>query len=483
MIATMEPIILTGEGLRIADVVSVARDGRPVRLSDDAVERMRAARAVVTGMIASGQPVYGLTTGVGALREVAQDPEDAERYNHLTIQAHCTAHGPPLPDSVVRAAMVHRANAFARGRSMVRPDVAQAYVDALNDGVTPLVHSIGSVGQSDLPAMAEVARGLLERGLRLEQGEALALLNANSLSVGLGALALADARNLLDALDVVAALSMEGFAANASVLHPDVAAARPYRGLSDTIARLRELLDGSYLWQPDAARQLQDPLSFRSIPQIHGAARDAFEFAEGQLQIELNSSGDNPMLARLEERFISVGNFDITPVAAAIDFARLALGQVLTAACERVQKHLAKHFSGIATGLRAVEGPDDALALIGGGAAALAAEARLLAGPVSLDLPTSSIAGGIEDHLTMAPLGVRRLAEMVSLGSRLVAVELVVAAQAVDLRGVGPLGRGTADAYAHTRELISFVGPGQAPSNDLDALAEWVGAGMPAAGV
>ncbi|MDQ1681140.1 MAG: histidine ammonia-lyase [Frankiaceae bacterium] len=479
MIASMEPIILSGEGLRIADVVSVARDGRPVRLSEDAVERMRGARAVVARMLESGQSVYGLTTGVGALREVAQDPADAERYSHRSILAHCTAHGPPLPDSVVRAAMVHRANAFARGRAMVRPEVAQAYVDALNDGATPLVHSIGSVGQSDLPAMAEIARGLLERGLRLQQGEALALLNANSLSVGHAALALADARNLLDSLDVVAALSMEGFAANPSVLHLDVAAARPYRGLGETITRLRELLDGSHIWQPDAARHLQDPLSFRSLPQVHGAARDAFGFAEGQLQIELNSSGDNPMLVPLEERFISVGNFDITPVAAAIDFARIALGQVLTATCERVQKQLAQHFSGIATGLRAVDGPDDALALVGGGAAALAAEARLLAGPVSLDVPTSSIAGGIEDHMSMAPLGARRLAEMVSLGSRLAAVELAVAAQAVDLRGVQPLGRGTGAAHSRTREMVAFVGPGEVFSNDLDELAEWVAAGMP----
>ena len=403
MIATMEPIILTGEGLRIADVVSVARDGRPVQLSDDAVERMREARTVVAGMIESGQIVYGMTTGVGALRGVMQAPQDAQRYNHLTIHAHCAAaHGPPLPGSVVRAAMAHRVNAFARGRAMVRPEVAQAYVDALNDGVPPLVHSIGSVGQSDLPAMAEIARGLLERGLRLEQGEALAMLNANSLSVGHAALALADARNLLDAFDVVAALSLEGFAANASMLHPDVAVARPYRGLGDTIARLRQLLEGSYIWQPDAARQLQDPLSFRSIPQVLGAARDAFGFAEGQLEIELNASGDNPMLVPVEDRFISVGNFDITPVAATIDFARIALGQVLTVACERVQKHLAEQFSGIATGLRPVAGPDDALALTGGGAAALAAEARLLAGPVSLDLPTSTVAGGIEDHMTMA---------------------------------------------------------------------------------
>ena len=479
MIADVNPIILTGEGLRIADVVSVARDGRQARLSSEALERIREAHAIVRELVASGERVYGLTTGLGALRGVEQTPEDAERYSRLTIQAHCTGHGPRLPDVVVRAAMLHRANALARGRAMVRPEVAQAYLDALNEGFTPPVHSIGSVGQSDLPAMAEIASGLFDRGLRLEQGEALAMLNANSLSVGHGALALNDARNLLDAFDVVAALSLEGFAGNPSVIHPEVGVARPYRGLTDTIARLRQLLEGSYIWQPGAPRQLQDPLSFRCIPQVHGAARDALEFAIGQIEIELNSSGDNPMVVTSERRLISVGNFDITPVAAAFDFVRLALGQLLTIACERVQKHLSQQFSGIATGLRAVDSPDDALALIGGGASALAAEARLLAGPVSLDLPTSSIAGGIEDHMTMAPLGARRLAEMVSLGSRLAAVELVVAAQAVDLRGVGPLGRGTGAAHAHTRELISFVGPGQAPDNDLDALAEWVGAGMP----
>jgi len=479
MIGAMEPIILTGEGLRIADVVSVARDGRPARLSTEAVERIRHGSEIVRHLIATGERVYGLTTGVGALRGVDQTPEDVERYSRLTIQAHCTGHGPPLPDVVVRAAMLHRVNALARGRAMVRPQVAEAYLEALNDGFTPLVHSIGSVGQSDLPAMAEIASGLLDRGLRLEAGEALAMLNANSLSVGHGAVALGGARDLLDAFDVVAALSLEGFAGNPSVLHSDVAVARPYRGLGDTIARLRHLLEGSYIWQPDAPRHLQDPLSFRCIPQVHGAARDALEFATGQLEIELNSSGDNPMLVPSEERLISVGNFDITPVAAAFDFFRISLGQLLTMACERVQKHLAQQFSGIATGLRAVDSPDDVLALIGGGASALAAEARLLAGPVSLDLPTSTIAGGIEDHMTMAPLGARRLAEMVSLGTRLAAVELVAAAQAVDLRGVGPLGRGTVTARARTRELVSFVGPGQAPSNDLDALAEWVGAGMP----
>ncbi len=475
----MEPLPISGDGLRLADVAAVARDGRRVALAPEAAERMAAARALAERIAAAGEPVYGLTTGMGALRGVALTAADVERYSDLTIRAHRTAHGPLLPAEVSRAAMLHRANALARGRSMVRPQVAEAFVDALNDGFAPPLHAIGSVGQTDLPATAELIFGLVEAGrLQLAQGEALATLNANSLSVGVGALALHDMGRLLDAYDVVGALSLEGYAGNLSVLHPDVDAARPYAGISQTRARLAALLAGSRLHQPGVARQLQDPLSFRCIAQVHGAARDALAYATGQLETELNSSGDNPMVVAAEGRIVSVGNFDVTPVAAALDLARLALASVLTLSCERVQKHLDGHFSGLATGLRADDRPDDAFALIGGGAAAVAAEARLLAQPVSLELPTSTIAAGIEDHITMAPLGARRLAEMIGLAGRLAAVELVVAAQAIDLRPDGPLGEGTGPAHARVRALVPFVGPGQAPSHDLDAVAAWVVAGM-----
>jgi histidine ammonia-lyase len=323
----------------------------------------------------------------------------------------------------------------------------------------PTVHAVGSVGQSDLPAMAEIARALIERGLMLDQGEALAMLNANSVSVGHAALALADLQALLASYDAVASLSLEAFAANLSMLHQDIPSARPYRGLRRSVEHLRAMLDGSYLWQPGAARQLQDPLSFRCIPQVHGALRDALAFCVGQLETELNASGDNPMVVPSEERLVSVGNFDVTPVAAALDFLRIALAQLLTVSCERIQKLVAEPFSGLPMGLRADDSADDVLEILGVGAAAVAAEARLLAAPVSLDVPTSSIAAGIEDHITMAPLAARRLDEMLRLGARLCAVEAQVAAQAV------------------VRARVPFVGPGEAPANDLDDLADWLLAG------
>jgi histidine ammonia-lyase len=475
----VEELILTGQGLTVDDVVAVARNGRAVALSAEATSRLEQASALAGELAAGEAAVYGLTTGVGALRGVRQSADDAGRFNRVTIQSHRTSHGPPLPGEAGRAAMLHRVNTLCRGRSMVRPAVAQAFVDALNDGVAPQLREIGSVGQSDLPVMAELISLLQQRGLVLARGEALSLLNGNALSVGLGALAMADAARLLDAYDVVGACSLEAFAGNPSPLHPQVTDARPYAGLATSLGRMRELLEGSIIWQPGAARNLQDPLSFRTIPQVLGAARDALGFARGQLQIELNASGDNPMAVPSHGLFISVGNFDITPVAAAIDFLRVALAQVMTASCERVQKHISGSFSGISTGLRSTDTPDDALALVGGGAAALTAEARLLAMPVSLELPTSTIAGGIEDHLTMAPLGARRLAEMVALAARLGAVELVVSAQAAELRGLEPLGSGTGRALRTVRESVPFVGAGGAFTNDVDAVSAWVAAGCP----
>jgi histidine ammonia-lyase len=474
----VQPLELTGHDLSLDDVVAVARDGRRVSISPAAVERMRAARAVAEHAAAADAGVYGLNTGLGALRDVPQGA--AEVYNRLTIQSHRTTHGPLLGRDVVRAAMLHRANALCLGRSMARPEVAEALASALNDGAEPPIRAIGSIGQSDLPVTAEIAHALVERGLVLEQGESLPLLNANSLSAGAGALALHDAGVLLDAYDSVVALSLDGFAANLSMLHPQLAADRPYPGLIATADRLRGLLAGSRLLDGEPPRQLQDPLCFRCIPQVHGAVRDVLANSSEQARIELNASGDNPMVVVDENIVVSVANFDIVPLAMALDAARLALAQVFTASNERVQKLLAGQFSGLATALRADDGPEDALGMMGLGAAALAAEARLLAAPVSLEVSTTTIAAGIEDRMTMAPLAARRLSEMVELGSRVAAVELVVGAQAVDLRARPAIGVGSAAAYAGTRARVPFLGPMEAPGNNLDDLSAWVIGGMPA---
>jgi histidine ammonia-lyase len=343
----------------------------------------------------------------------------------------------------------------------------------------PSVRSLGSVGQADLGPLADLAEGLVrETGFVLADNEGLALINNNAFATGWAALAQLAAERLLGEAEVAAALDMEAFAANLSPLHPVVAEFRPYRGLAATIGRLRGLLAGSWLLEPDNARNLQDPLTFRSIPQILGAARDALAYVRGMIETELNSAEANPAVVLAERRIVSAGNLDVVPVAAALDLARIALAPVVTCAAERSVKLLQSPLSGLPAGLAAEpDTGDDALAEFAVAAQAIAAEARTLAHPVSFEVVSSSKAEGIEDRMTMAPLSARRLAEMTDLAARVIALELFVAAQAVDLRRPCRLGQGTEQAHRLVRELAGFTGRGEVPPADLEPLVDAVRAG------
>jgi histidine ammonia-lyase len=267
---------------------------------------------------------------------------------------------------------------------------------------------------------------------------------------------------------------------NVDAIHPAVGAVRPHGGTVETLQRLRLLLgDGALIGGTRAPRAIQDPLAFKVVPQTHGAARQALAECEARLRVELSSSGDSPLVLLDEERAISNGNHDIAPVAIALDYARLGLAQAITIANERIQQLLTARHNGLSTGLRQDPGlPEDGLGNLGQGAASLAGEARLLAQPVTLEQPTSAIAEGIEDRITMAPAAARRLHEMAGLALRLAAVELQCAAQAIDLRGhADALGAGTARAYAAVRRAVPFVAAGAAPDGDLDALTRWLAEG------
>jgi histidine ammonia-lyase len=221
---------------------------------------------------------------------------------------------------------------------------------------------------------------------------------------------------------------------------------------------MRELLAQSALWEPDEARFLQDPLTFRCVPQLHGAARDALHFVEGQLAVELNAHQGNPLVVSAEQRLVSVGNFDSQPLAAALDFLRIALAPVLTAGVERALKLLSPRFSGLTEGLVATEGSwEDGLSELGVAAQAIGAEARLLAQPVSFELASTMQESGVEDRMALVSLGARRLAEMLDLGARALAIELTVAAQAVELRGSHELGAGAAAGRDAVRERIPYL--------------------------
>ncbi len=472
-------VVLTGHDLRIEDVVRAARLRERVELAPEALERMAATRRVTEDALARGDVVYGLTTGVGAKKSASVPADEIAEHNRLLILNHRVGQGQPLPDEVVRAAMVRLANHLALGAPGVRPALAQALVDVINAGRAPAVRSLGSVGVADLSANADLAFGALP-DFPLAGGEAIALLNHNAISSGHTALALTDAGTLLDSLDLAAALDFEGFAANVSVLDPEVARVRPQAGVRESLELVTGALAGSFLYGRGAARNLQDPLCFRSVPQVHGAARDAHRWALEQLQTDLNAHQANPLVVAGDAaRIVSVGNFDALPVALALDLTRIALAPALTIACERTVKLLQRPLTGLPEGLAVEFGiAHDGLAEFGIAIQSIVSEARLLAQPVSYELSSVSQAEGIEDRATSAPLAARRLAEQVELGARALAIELVVGAQAVDLRGRSPLGRGTADLHRKVRELVPALGPGDPIPQDLEPVAQLVRDGL-----
>ena len=472
-------VVLDGASLTVDSLAEVAAGREEVVLAPAARERMAAARTIVEEALRSDALVYGLTTALAERKSVVLDAAARRGISHIVIKGHLIAQGPPAPPAVVRAAMVCLANGFAKGVAGVRPELAEMLVHALNHDLVPGVRSLGSVGQADLGPLADLADGLLrETGFVLAENEGLALINNNAFSTGWAALAELAAEQLLGEADVAAAMDLEAFAANLSILHPVVAEVRPYAGTVATIRRLRALLDGSVLFEPGNARNLQDPLTFRSIPQILGAARDALGYVRGIIETELNSAQGNPAVVLAERRIVSVGNLDVVAVAAALDFARIALASVVTSAAERSVKLLQSPLSGLPAGLAAEpDTGEEALAEFAGAAQAIAAEARLLAHPVSFEVASSGKAEGIEDRTTMAPLSARRLAEMSDLAARVVSLELLVAAQAVDLRRPARLGEGTGRALRLVRELAGFTARGQAPPADLEPLVDAVRAG------
>ncbi len=471
--------------LSLEEVAAVAYEHRPVRLSAPARARIEQARQSVDRLLSRNRPVYGLTTGVGALKRVAVSVDAQPEFNWRLLLSHRTGTGPAVDDSIVRATLLAQVAGFAQGHAGVSLGLAELIVAALNAGLRPQARTTGSLGQSDLGPLADIAEALtgwgdwaaeLDRlGLepwRPDAKEALAFVNSNAFSIGSAALAVAQVGALLDCFDQAAALTFEGMLGNVQALDPAVAVARPIPGLAESIGRLRALLDGGTLLSGELHRQLQDPLTMRVVPQTHGAARIALGYAENIIEAEIGSSHDNPCITD-DGRALSNGNFDSTPYGIALDHLRLAIAHVVTASCERSQKLVHSAFSGLPTGLRHDDSStSDGLAIVVYGAAAAAAEVRMLAMPATLEASTTSVAEGIEDRIIPTPVAARKLDHQIQLSAYVAATELYTAAQAVDLRGrAEQLGSGTSALHQLVRGFAGVTGDGEPPLADLGPLA------------
>ena len=468
-------ISITGADLTLDEVVAVARGREGVEFAQGALDAMTEASSLAEHIFERGLPAYGLTTGLGAQKRTSLRRDD-DSFSRRQIEESHVGQGPDAPEEVVRAAMLVLANQFAKGTTCVRPVVAERLVQVLNTGAAPRVKTLGSLGASDLAQMADIARGALG-DVPLAPGEGLALINSSAYGTGLAALALADTARLLDAADVAAALALEGFAANVSTLHPAVARVRPDPVLARTLERFHGILEGSFLWAEGAARNLQDPLTFRSALPVQSAGYTALEHALGRLAIELNAAQGNPLVAAPDRMVFSASVYEVVALAAALDYVRVALATVFTAASERSVKLLDTLWSGLPTGLLPEGGPDLGLSIHAIAAQSLGVEASLLAQPVSFALVSTSGAEGIEDRASLLPLAARRLRDMVTLGEGIVAIEFLVAAQAVDVRGTLPLGAGTDQARSRLRAAIPVLVAGDTPPTDAGPITDLIRSG------
>jgi histidine ammonia-lyase len=477
----MSNVTITDAPMSVEELLAVA-EGAPVELAPSARATIQASRAVVDKALAGGDPVYGLTTQVGHGRDERVSEEQLRGQQEMLVMTHAGGVGPPLATRRVRAALAARLNGIARGGSGASPAAAEVLAAMLNAGVHPLVPATGSVGAGDLTQMATVAQVVIGRGraehrgeilpggealrragivpLALEGKDGLALLSANSLSIGDGVLAVHRAARAAGTADVAAALSMEAVGANPSVVLPAVAAAKPFPGQVEAAAHLRALLAGSHLLERGAAHSVQDPLSFRVVPQVHGALREQLAAARRAVEIELNSASDNPLVSLEEQALISNGNFHPMVMAIAFDALRVAIAHVGLLSERRLSHLWDRFFQLVDPAGLAGDGPPPLLPglQLRYPAAAVLPELKQLAAPATLDSPSLDM--GVEDHGTGAPLSVRKTDEALALLDDLLAVELLLARDVLAAMPDRPvLGAGTGHVLKLVEEAAATADP------------------------
>jgi histidine ammonia-lyase len=471
------------EALTLDVIAEVARAGRRVALGAEARARIDRARAVVDRIQRGGDQapaVYGVNTGFGFLADVRISAEAIRDLQRNLIRSHAAGVGAPLPEPVVRGMLLLRAQVLALGHSGVRAEVCELLIEMLNRGVHPVVPSKGSVGASgDLAPLAHLALVVMGEGEALVGGqllpggealaraglqpivfeakEGISLVNGTQCMMAIGALALVDAEDAARLADVIGALSLEALKGTPRAFDPRIARVRPHPGHAQSARNLTRLLEGSGIVESHKdCGKVQDPYSLRCMPQVHGATRDALVYARTVLEREAEAATDNPLVFADEDEMISGGNFHGQPIALALDFAGIAAAELANISERRIEQLVNPHLS---SGLPAFLSPDSGLnsgyMMAQVSAAALVSENKILAHPASVDsIPSSA---GREDHVSMGVHAADKLGRIVDNVRNVLAIELLCAAQGVDLRAPHRPAAALADAHAAVRARVPHL--------------------------
>jgi histidine ammonia-lyase len=504
-------VVIDGNSLSLEDVEQVALEGRGAKLSEGALGQIKQSRAVVENLVKTGQAIYGVTTGFGKFKDVLIKPEDSVKLQRNLIVSHATGVGPDFDEAVVRAVLLLRANALAKGFSGVRPQVVELLLDCLNQGVHPCVPQQGSLGASgDLAPLAHLAlvligegkayykgsvlpgkEALQQAGLQpvvLEAKEGLALTNGTQIMTAIGSLIVVEADRLAKLADVIGAMSLEAQLGSERAFVDRIHDVRPHPGQIASAANLRQLLKNSEIVASHAdCPMVQDAYSLRCMPQVHGASRQAFKHAREVFEIEVNAATDNPLV--FEDRVLYGGNFHGQPLAIVLDYLSIALSELANISERRTERLVNPALSnGLPPFLTKHGGLNSGFMIAQYTAAALVSENKSLAHPASVDsIPTSA---NQEDHVSMGATAARKAKMIMHNLHNVLAIELLCAAQGLDYRmnngtvcsGGGKHsklkpGPGVLAAYEAIREVVPFLDEDRELHKDIAAAAQLVSSG------
>ncbi|MBI6546325.1 MAG: histidine ammonia-lyase [Cyanobacteria bacterium NC_groundwater_1444_Ag_S-0.65um_54_12] len=476
-----DSITVGGEQLTVEEVVRVARFAVPAALHPACQERVAQSRRFVEELIAEGQAVYGVTTGFGALKDRRIPPHAVADLQQNLIRSHASGVGKPLSREVVRAMLLLRANALAKGASGVRIEIIERLLDLLNCRLHPVIPSQGSVGASgDLAPLAHMALSLVGEGwleregellpagealaqanlspIRLGAKEGLALINGTQLMTAIGCLVLCDAKALAKLADIACAMSLDACLGSSRPFLPYFQELRPHPGQLVSARNLLRLLADSEIFASHVdCNRVQDCYSLRCAPQVHGASRDTFSYAHDVLKIEINAVTDNPLIFPERREVLTGGHFHGQPVALAMDFCKIALAELANISERRIERLVNHHYSnGLPAFLTSDGGLNSGYMLAQYTAAALVSENKVLAHPAAVDsIPTGA---GQEDHVSMGTIAARQAQEILSNVQQVLAIELVCGAQGLDFRRPLRPGVGSMAAYEAIREIVPRLG-------------------------
>ena len=489
-----DSIPVNGHDFLLKDLIDIARKNVKIRISKESESRIKKSRLLVDKWVKDKQRIYGVTTGFGALSNVNISGDDTKKLQKKILLSHAAGMGKPADTDVVKAMMALRINDFCRGNSGLRLKTIEKLAQVLNNDIVPVVPIKGSVGASgDLVPMAHLALVLIGEGeafidgqrmtgakalrkkiikpLELEAGEGLALINGTQFMIALGCLALHDALNLCKHADIAASMSLETLMGTRAAFDPRIHAARPHKGQIKAASNMLRITNNSEIISShEDCSKVQDAYSLRCSPQVHGASWDTFAYVDNVIKVEMNSSTENPLIFPESEEFLSGGNFHGQPLALACDFLSIAIAELANISERRIERLVNPQLSGLPAFLIEDGGLNSGFMIAQYAAASLVSENKVLSHPASVDsIPTSA---NKEDHVSMGAFAARKCRDIVANTEEVIAIELLCAAQAIDLFTNTKAGDGTLAAYEVIRTSVDYMKEDRLLSKDIAKVKE-----------